>query len=147
VTCPATSPRFYADAGDVSCTAASDCADAGIPFQGCLAGKCSFDACLVDTDCAKGQACACADQFGGNAEHFNECISAQCRVDSDCGEGRACSPSYDDYCGSVVGHYCHTAADSCTTDADCCADPSTPRCLYSQTIGHFACQIQTVCSG
>jgi hypothetical protein len=151
VTCSATvSP--YLDAGSVACTSLADCQDGGGPafgsFQGCLGGFCAFDQCLTDTDCPSGQACGCADQFGGNAVHYNRCIPAQCRQNSDCGAGGICSPSSGAYCSSLTGYYCHSAADTCTTNADCCSgDFSASQCLYSDTLGHFTCQALVVCSG
>jgi Cys-rich repeat protein len=134
------------DAGTVSCTTASDCSDAG-HGGACLNGQCSFDQCLVDTDCPAGQACGCADQFHGNAIHYNACVPAQCRVDSDCGNGKTCSPATGAACGSFTGYQCHTVADTCTTDADCCSDPAKTKCVYQPTAGHFECQAPVVCSG
>jgi len=129
----------------MACTTPADCGSAGAVFHGCLGRTCSFDECLTDADCPDGQACGCADQFGGNALHYNACVPAQCRIDSDCGQGGLCSPSGNSYCGSLTGYYCHSPADTCTTDADCC-EP-TPRCFYTPALGHFACQAQTICGG
>jgi hypothetical protein len=147
VACNAT-PSYLPDAGDASCTTSADCADAGALgyFKACLGGKCAIDACLTDSDCPSGQACGCSTQFGGNAIHTNACIPAECRVNTDCGSGGICSPAQIGYCGSLSGYYCHSTADTCTTAADCC-DRSTPACEYEPTLGHFACQANSVCGG
>ena len=53
-------------------------------------------------------------------EDPNTCVPAQCRVNSDCGKGGDLLPSGAGPCyGGVTGYYCHSAADTCTTDADC----------------------------
>jgi hypothetical protein len=150
VTCTATPASPYLDAGSVACTTVADCGDGGgfDSFQGCRGGFCTFDQCLTDTDCPTGQACGCASQFGGNAIHYNRCVPAQCRQNSDCGTGGICSPSNGAYCSSLTGYYCHSPADTCTTNADCCnGNLSSSECLYSEALGHFACQAQVVCSG
>ncbi len=150
VTCPTTTYPWI-DAGGVSCVTVSDCVDAGAELVGaCREGKCVADQCLTDEDCPSGQACGCSNQFAGNAIHTNACVPAQCRVDADCGKGGSCSPSSDGYCGGLTGFYCHSANDTCTTSADCCANgpsdlPSV--CRYSSALGHFACQTLPVCSG
>jgi hypothetical protein len=156
-TCPATALGAGFDAGVVSCTTLADCQDAGaitgppgkipLQFTACLAGRCSVDACLTDDDCASGQACGCSATVA-NANHLltNACVVAQCRVDADCGKGGICSPSPTSSCGGLSGLYCHSAADTCTTDADCC-DATKPSCLYQQTLGHFACQAPLGCNG
>jgi hypothetical protein len=149
-TCQATPTSPYFDAGTVACSTLADCGDGGglDSFLGCLHGFCSFDQCLTDTDCPSGQACGCANQFGGNAIHYNRCVPAQCRQNSDCGTGGICSPSSGAYCSSLSGYYCHSPADTCTTNADCCNSTlSSSECLYSEALGHFACQAQVVCSG
>ena len=146
--CSAT-PSYLPAGTDVSCTTLADCQAAGVAqgyFQACRAGKCSIDACLTDSDCPTGQACGCANQFGGNAIHTNACVAARCRVDADCGRSVGiCSPAKGG-CGSLTGYYCHSGADTCITDADCC-DPGTPSCQYQPTLGHFACQASVGCNG
>jgi len=150
--CTATSVPVYYDAGPpLACTSFADCQDAGAPidtYQACLGGKCSIDQCLTDSDCPTGEACGCADSFGGNAYHFNECVPTQCRIDSDCGAGFTCSPSNAGYCSSLTGFYCHSAADTCATSADCCPGSNLYlQCVYQPALGHFACQAGAVCSG
>ena len=113
---------------------------------GCIHNVCSFDECLTDTDCPTGEACGCADEQSGNGENFNRCFPANCRTDADCGSGYTCSPSRSGSCGYLQGYQCHTAGDTCTTDADCC-NPATPQCQYQPTLGHFACQAAMVCNG
>jgi Cys-rich repeat protein len=148
---PTAYPVVY-DAGTApACTTLAQCQDAGAPidsYQACLGGRCSLDQCVTDSDCPTGQACGCADSFGGNAVHFNECVPTQCRTDSDCGTGFTCSPSNAGYCSSLTGFYCHSAADTCATSADCCPG-SEPfqECVYQPVLGHFACQAGVVCSG
>lgn len=128
--------------GSTACAVDADCSS----WLHCFRGACSLDACINDSDCATGFACICGSTFyGGNGVHGNVCVPAQCRVDADCGSSGVCSPSYGEYCGGPTGTFCHSAADTCNTSADCCGD--TPGCLYQQTIGHWACQSVTVCSG
>jgi hypothetical protein len=131
---------------DAGCTTLADCPNIGTdtPFIACLEGKCSPDECLTDSDCPRGSACACANQFGPNSDRTNSCIPSQCRVDADCGrEVGICSPGYAG-CGMFLGYYCHTPADTCITDADCC-DHSAPHCNYVPMLGHFACQSAAGC--
>jgi hypothetical protein len=92
----------------------------GGPAADCF---CTYDTCIHDTDCPAGQTCAChgapyTDGVG------NTCIKGKCRVDSDCGVGGYCSPSAgSSICGdSLLGYFCHTAADLCTDDSDCSGD-------------------------
>jgi hypothetical protein len=42
-----------------------------------------------------------------------------------------------DTCGGIGNYYCHTPADECLTDSDCCG--STPSCEYDTANGHWAC--------
>ena len=83
--------------------------------------SCTYDACTHDADCGAGETCAChGSTYTGDSG--NRCVTGDCRVDSDCGAGGYCSPSSTlAMCGgfSVAGYYCHTAADTCTDDADC----------------------------
>ena len=105
------------------------------------------DQCLTDDQCATDTACACASEFHGNAIHTNQCVPAQCRVDSDCGAAGTCSPSSSGHCGSLTGLFCHTPADTCASNADCCGDSSRPLCGYQAELGHWACQAVIVCNG
>jgi hypothetical protein len=147
VACSVT-PNYLPGSPEVSCTTLADCTDGGTtsPYTACRGGKCALDQCLTDSDCPSGQACGCAGQFGGNAIHTNACVPAQCRVNSDCDRSVGiCSPTKG-YCGNLLGYYCHTAEDSCITDADCC-DQSIPSCQYQPSLGHFACQAAIGCNG
>jgi len=127
-----------------ACAVDGDCADAGADTR-CLGGKCGFDQCLVDADCASGQACRCSNQQRGNALGGNSCVPTGCRVDADCGPRGTCSPDTSGHCGSLGGDQCHSAADACNSDADCCG--STPRCGYQPELGHWACAAIIVCNG
>ena len=131
------------DAGVMTCVSATDCPGGEM----CLKGMCGPDECHLDTDCSSGFACACAaGYYGGNAIHGNPCVPAQCRIDADCKTpGGTCAPSFSGRCGALSGYYCHSPADTCNTDADCCG--STPNCSYQPTLGHWACQSFTVCNG
>jgi hypothetical protein len=137
------------DAGAVSCSSLSDCQPDGsiTYYTACLSGACSVDQCLTDSDCGPGMICACPDQLGGgNIAHLgNVCLMTQCQVDSDCGPDQACSPSTADRCGALQGFFCHSNADECLTNVDCCG--STPICGYQPTLGHWACQAASVCNG
>jgi hypothetical protein len=114
----------------------------------CRQGLCGIDQCLSDADCAQGESCACANEYyGGNGIHPDLCMPAKCRVDADCGAGGLCGPAITGYCGGLSGYFCHSAADECTADADCCSDRSRPSCGYSPPLGHWACQAFPVCNG
>ena len=126
------------------CSVDSDCSDAGSDVR-CLHGKCSVDQCQVDADCATGTACRCAAEQHGNIVGTNSCVPSGCRVDADCGPGGTCSPDYSGWCGSLSGYECHSATDTCRSDADCCGDP--PECDYQPELGHWACAALTVCNG
>jgi hypothetical protein len=135
--------KNYPDAGSMACSQAADCT-----LRQCLHGKCSADECVIDSDCSTGSACGCAaDYYGGNGVHGNPCVMAQCRVDVDCGPVGSgfCSPSFGERCGGLTGYFCHSSADTCNTDADCCG--STPACRYQSTLGHWACQSIIACNG
>jgi hypothetical protein len=150
---PLSVPGIVQDAG-LSCTSGSDCASypylycsMGCCVGGdCLHGMCGWDGCLSDDDCAAGAACVCRGGLRGQ----NVCFPATCRVDSDCGPGGVCSFSgflescplgYGPSCEvggcATEGFYCHTAADTCLTNSDCCG---STECEYQPTLGHWACQ-------
>jgi hypothetical protein len=124
------------DGGLLHCTTDSDCGTTSLD-RWCRGGQCEADQCSSDTDCASGQACACADEQIGNAEHTNVCLATHCRVDADCGSGEACSPTAQDLCSGGPFFACHSAADTCRVDADCCA--SAPSCRYQPMSGHWDC--------
>jgi len=141
--CPATSLGGVLP-NSVSCNTASDCADAGLDSQ-CLNHQCGLDQCLTDSDCAAGTACQCSNTFRGNARSGNACVPTGCRVDADCGPGGACSPDTSGRCGSVSGFHCHTAADTCHSDSDCCG--TTPKCAYQAEVGDWECIAVIACNG
>lgn len=127
----------------VSCNTDADCGDPTlVGAHQCLKGTCLYDQCLSDTDCAANEVCVCQEMLRWSS---NRCIAMQCRVDADCGANGTCSPSFTDACGRLAGYYCHSADDTCSTDADCCG--STARCGYQPELGHWACQASPVCNG
>jgi hypothetical protein len=130
-------------AGTATCATDADCSNSDLA-QNCVQSVCAIDGCLVDSDCGPGEACACAPFPGGYGG--NHCVSAECRVNADCGPGGVCAPSRADSCGRIVdGYHCHAAADSCNTDADCCA--TTPSCRYDSSVGHWNCETALICNG
>jgi Cys-rich repeat protein len=124
------------DGGVTSCKTDADCA-ANAFYRFCHAGQCQADQCSTDGDCPSGQACSCASEQIGNAEHVNRCVTVQCRVDSDCGAGQWCSRTEEDLCSGGPFFACHSSADTCRVDADCCS--SAPSCRYQEMLGHWAC--------
>jgi hypothetical protein len=139
-----------------TCQVPNDCEDGGLA-QGqtvlsCLQAACPAIQCLTDDDCATGEVCACASQIRGSTTGVgalvtadNRCVASNCRVDADCGSGGVCSADYSARCGTLSAYFCHSAADTCQTDADCCGD--TPLCGYQPALGHWACQAWGVCNG
>jgi hypothetical protein len=138
----------FPDPDDAGCASDNHCTEAGTngrcinqgggPAAPCF---CTFDKCLVDTDCPNGQTCAChgAPYTDG---HGNTCVPGNCRVDADCGAEGYCSPSSLTACGnSLAGYYCHTAADLCIDDSDC----SGEGCVYSTTNSRWECGGALVC--
>jgi hypothetical protein len=138
------------DGGAPKCGSLADCrpdgSTTGYYYMACLHGACSVDPCITDSDCASGQICACQGQLGGGPPRLgNACMTTQCQVDANCGGGQVCSASVGP-CGSLLGYYCHTPADECLTDADCCG--TTPLCTFQTSKGHWACQTSTmICPG
>jgi hypothetical protein len=136
----------FSDAGAATCTTSSDCASSTTGQTHCVAGRCSIDFCLTDSDCGTGNVCECASAFyGGNAIHGNVCVPGKCRVNSDCGPEGYCVPSAG-YCGSISGFYCHTPADTCVDPKIDCPSGQGQACVYDQNLGHFACATVT-CNG
>lgn len=140
----------------MSCTTDADCVQDGgyNPFRYCFQGLCRVDQCLVDGDCSTGQACGCSTQSGGTAAylfHTNLCVPATCRVDADCGASGLCSPAIGDYCTSLVGYHCRSAADTCRTDADCHSVMDggitvLSSCRYAPDVHHWQCLPFSYCS-
>ena len=141
--CAATPPDTPG-ASAPACSTDDDCGDGG-EASFCLGSKCGLDQCLVDSDCPSGQACRCSDQQGGNIGHTNSCVPTGCRGDADCGTSGKCSPDTSGFCGSLTGYQCHSAADTCSSDADCCGD--TLRCGYQPELAHWACVAAIRCNG
>jgi hypothetical protein len=137
-----------ADGGLPSCQTNADCASAQNGSQllmNCVHGQCTYDDCLVDSDCPNNAACVCNGTFyGGLGYAGNHCIPGQCRLDSDCGPGGYCSPSIG-RCGSYQGYYCHTARDICVDSTKDCAGCGNS-CTYMPTVGAFVCATD-VCGG
>ena len=154
--CPSTrGPGVNDDAGlpvgaGAQCTSDSQCT-AGKNGR-CTAGGnaapiCTYDACFTDSDCPKGDVCACGQESGSGREP-NVCLEGNCTVDSDCGAGGYCSPSYGTTCGAflgVVGYYCHTPHDQCTNDNQCTAMPGG-YCGWQPTSDIWTC-FYGLCAG
>ena len=127
---------------DADCTAGAN----GRCSFGRFSTFCDYDTCFEDDDCAPTEVCLCdgSSSFTGGG---NTCIPAGCRTDSDCG-AFTCSPTL----GSC-GHYtnfqayrCHTAADTCASDADCTAVGPRGYCAFDDVAGHWACSARE-CAG
>jgi hypothetical protein len=99
---------------------------------------CSYDQCVIDSDCGDSGICSCRDPYGAGE---NLCVPSNCSVDSDCGNGGFCSPTMEG-CGAyvgTVGYYCHTAEDHCLDDSDCDADAGFPHCVFDSPINRWIC--------
>jgi hypothetical protein len=162
-------PGFMGDGGapkpplGTTCERDSDCTMGNngrcLPQSRINGTYCSYDACTTDTDCPSGQLCECGQvgfppQYGRTA---NTCIQSNCRVDADCAGGSGfCSPTFDYGCGSysgIVGYYCHTSNDDCTSDDECNAQGSSPNgapgggfCAWMPETGKWSCSYSH-CSG
>jgi hypothetical protein len=121
-----------------------------------LAGHtCSYDECVIDTDCGAGKLCECGVSLGTNGSDGtpmrsgNRCMPGDCRIDADCGANGFCSPTLDTTCGpydGLVGYYCHTPNDECTND-DQCKDGGGPGyCAREPTAGKWICA-HAFCAG
>ncbi len=132
---PCRPPGTGGGGGRGECTSDADCT-AGTNGRcgfGRIGTFCSYDGCFRDSDCAANEACMCDGAPGGG----NTCVPAGCRTNNDCAPGFACSPTFGS-CGhyfGFIGFECHTAADECTTDAECGAG----YCAFDPAIGHWAC--------
>lgn len=130
---------------DTDCTAGTNgrCVEEG---GGALYCGCTYDTCAGDSACATGEVCAChgSAYVGGQG---NTCEPGNCRVDSDCGVNGYCSPSINPMsCGSLLGYYCHTAADECVNDTDCTGGAQGPNvCAWSSTVNHWQCKLEGLC--
>lgn len=146
VTVDAGSPGTTTGAG--SCTSDADCT-AGKNGRCMNEGRqiyayaCSYDECTTDSDCGGTNVCLCALAGNGSGSRSgHRCLPSDCRVDSDCGSGGYCSPTYDTTCGSydgLAGYDCHTAADTCTSDAQCNDGGMAGYCAFQPTVNHWGC--------
>ena len=121
----------------------------GNGHDGC---SCSYDTCVVDSDCKTGELCDCRSPWHYGDKGPARCLPGNCRTDADCGTDGYCSPSMDFGCGAylgVTGWFCHTPADSCTNDSDCKnldGGWGTPFCCYRPEVGRWACST-SMCAG
>jgi hypothetical protein len=143
IACPATSLSDSGlDGGIVPCKSDADCSGTD-SVRFCFGGVCGSDQCRADSDCGKGNACACLGEALGTLGG-NECVPAQCRINSDCGPNGVCAPSFSDPCGlRVDGYHCRSVAATCNDSGDCCKN--SPSCLFQPASGHWSCQPRPVC--
>ncbi|HEY8090314.1 MAG TPA: hypothetical protein VIF09_20775 [Polyangiaceae bacterium] len=143
-------PGIDSDAGGTGfgCTNDSQCADAGTNGRCTPSGHnagplCTADACATDADCGAGKVCECGASLGAGQGRFaNTCLPGDCRVDADCGAGGYCSPTWDTTCGSyngIVGYYCHTPSDDCTSDTQCVDAGGPGYCAWGATVSKWIC--------
>lgn len=104
--------------------------------------QCSYDECLVDSDCAGNVPCDCRASASSSAP--NVCgTGSNCRVNGDCGSCGWCSPSEAPtaFCfGRNTTYFCHTPSDTCFDDTDC----GSGSCNLDPMTHHWACV--TVCA-
>jgi len=120
------------------CKFDADCVEH--PYGWCTVGQsnetyCNYG-CVSDSDCADDQLCDCAEPVG-------RCVPAGCTSDADCANGFLCR-AYDASGGCEQIHFtCQTAADSCSTDADCMMTPpqglSHDMCNFDPQANRFQC--------
>jgi hypothetical protein len=139
---------FGTCASDADCTAGTNGRCTVTQNHGSRA--CTYDACVMDSDCTGAVVCACRETSGsyGGA---NVCLPGNCHVDADClGGSGYCSPSYGTSCGSYDGfrgYYCHTPQDSCIDDSDCVGtNGQAGYCAYTPEVAHWSCFF-TICAG
>jgi len=118
-------------------------------FRGARVGafaRCSYDACVTDSDCPKPGVCVCRDSFGTRRE--NICVHAACITDHDCAGGNGCSPTIQATspggCRSEGQNFsalvCHTKRDACSDDTDCAGGT----CVFSSLESRWICD-SSVC--
>lgn len=112
----------------------------------------AHDACLTDSDCGATGVCVCQKvdstgpaPCGVSPVLGNVCAPSNCRTDADCPVCGACIPE-ESICGGVDGYFCETPQDTCTTNADCTAQPNG-QCTYNQTAKAWACRYDIGCPG
>lgn len=151
-------PVSTQDGPEILCTTHAECT-AGKNGR-CLGNshdgwRCTYDACLSDTQCGGSSVCECE---GGFRSDHNVCLKSECQLDSDCKGASAacgaigfCSPSLGS-CGhyaKAVGYFCHTPKDECTDDTDCAGNGQfgqKPYCSFDSAVGHWKCSTQE-CAG
>jgi hypothetical protein len=154
--CPETIPNGALNhlGGGAACTTKADCVSEG-EWAWCRGGECHVDQGVTASGCPSGQACGCGNISGGaSGTYANRCVDARCRVDSDCpspGTG-GCAPSRNGRCNEVTGYDCHSPADECQSDADCCGSgsgvPGDARaCRFLPSLGHWICGYVWACFG
>jgi hypothetical protein len=141
---PCRPPGEGGGSGGGLCATDADCVDGdnGRCSFGRGGPTCDYDTCFKDEDCGADKVCLCDGASSGTGGG-NTCISANCRVDADCG-AFTCSPTLGS-CGhytNFVAYRCHTATDSCATDADC----GVGYCAFDEVAGNWACS-SSECAG
>jgi len=125
-----------------SCGAHEDCQDE--PSGLCLGSNggeafcyCAYP-CATDADCDDGTLCLCGIDVD-NVPLVPHCIPTDCDSDADCEEGFSCALAVgNDGCGWNQRMACHTAQDTCTTNADC-GDTSFSGGCYPNDAGIWEC--------
>lgn len=132
--CEASLPRAAPDVPIVfdECMIDSDCTSAAYGF--CAYGACKYG-CVVDGDCASGQACFCGDSIG-------TCILATCRSDADCPAAFPCTTFLAVGFATPDELACQSPSDACITDAECHSLNPRVSCVFQ--IDHRICLQSTV---
>ena len=128
------SPQDNSTAG--FCAVDGDCATNACVdyYDGCVCGPAD---CVSDDDCDAEFACICRSSL---ESYRNACLPADCRVDADCPSGRCLLSLGGGNCcdsGQVLGLFCATPSDDCSSDADC--EPGR-YCAYDQALALFTCR-------
>lgn len=104
---------------------------------------CKDTDCTTDAQCGADRVCACAPADGKDPEVHNRCIFGNCTSDTDCG-GFACVETYalgiptqPKEVHAVIGRYCRSANDTCTSD-QACSTRQRERCIFVE--GAFRCR-------
>jgi hypothetical protein len=119
-----------------ACELHRDCSDGVNGRCQAYGSACSYDACFTDDDCAPTELCDCA----GGVDGSHRCLLAACRTNADCPDSLLCSPSAAVTCphlSGVVGYFCHTPSDECTSDTECGAG----RCVFDEGVSHWVCSM------